>query len=136
MTKPDKANAEAELAKKAEVMTEADLESATKKKKSLERKLGGVPAKLAQLKNQVSLLFEMIGDYRSGVYRQVPWRTIAMAVAAFTYFLSPIDAIPDFILGVGFIDDALVVSLAAKSLRKDLSKYCTHKGYDADKYFR
>ena len=47
--------------------------------------------------NQIKLLFELISDYRHSRYREVPWGTIALAVGAVLYFLSPIDLIPDVI---------------------------------------
>jgi len=38
------------------------------------------------------------------------------------YFVSPIDIIPDFLLG-GLVDDALVLGLIIKQVTSDLDKY-------------
>ena len=37
--------------------------------------------------------------------------------------MSPIDAIPDFIPFVGIIDDAAVVALVLRALRKDVAPF-------------
>jgi len=37
--------------------------------------------------------------------------------------LSPIDVIPDVIVGAGFLDDAVVVSFALKLIEKELTRY-------------
>jgi uncharacterized membrane protein YkvA (DUF1232 family) len=42
---------------------------------------------------------------------------------AVIYFVSPIDFIPDFIPVAGFIDDALVVSLALNQVKADLDAF-------------
>jgi uncharacterized membrane protein YkvA (DUF1232 family) len=41
---------------------------------------------------------------------RTPWRAKALTVATAAYAVSPIDIIPDFILVLGFVDDAIVVS--------------------------
>lgn len=45
-------------------------------------------------------------------------RVKAVLVAALAYFIVPTDAIPDFILGLGFTDDAAVFWLAWRTVRK------------------
>jgi uncharacterized membrane protein YkvA (DUF1232 family) len=39
------------------------------------------------------------------------------------YIISPIDLIPDYILGFGQIDDVFILGLALNFLEKDLTKY-------------
>jgi len=41
--------------------------------------------------------------------RRVPWRAKFIAFCGIAYLFSPIDLIPDWIPGLGFLDDALVV---------------------------
>jgi uncharacterized membrane protein YkvA (DUF1232 family) len=52
-----------------------------------------------------------------------------------TLLLNPMDFIPDFMGFIGFTDDAIVLSVVFNSLRKDLIKYCSWKGYNAEEYF-
>jgi uncharacterized membrane protein YkvA (DUF1232 family) len=44
-------------------------------------------------------------------------------MAALAYIISPIDLIPDYILGLGQIDDAAILGLSLYFLEKDLLKY-------------
>lgn len=69
----------------------------------------------------------LITDYAKGNYRDVPWNVLAAVTGAVIYFVSPIDAIPDVIPVVGYIDDALVVKLALEISRPDLEAYAKWK---------
>lgn len=55
--------------------------------------------------------------------RETPWRVRALLIAALVYLLLPFDLIPDWILGLGIVDDLTVVSfltwLALRLLKKD-----------------
>ena len=84
--------------------------------------------------NAVKLFFAMVKDYIDGSYREIPWPTIASLVAALIYVVSPVDAIPDFIPVVGYVDDAAVVALVIAALRHDLRDYCLHRGWSPDDY--
>lgn len=78
---------------------------------------------LAVFLKDVELLFEMIRDNLAKRYTRVPWHTIAAAAATLLYILNPFDLIPDFIPGLGYVDDGMVVMLAMKMVGKDLEKY-------------
>ena len=69
------------------------------------------------------LLFSLIKDYWKGVYRDVSIWSILVFSSAIIYILSPIDIIPDFMLGIGQIDDAAILLLCLYFLEKDLYKY-------------
>ena len=55
--------------------------------------------------------------------QQVPLKTIAAIVGTLVYVLSPIDIIPDFIPGFGYLDDAGVVELCRRLIKSDIDKY-------------
>ena len=65
------------------------------------------------------LLYDMVTDKRFKLSRQA-YLTIAGALA---YVVLPIDIIPDFIPGVGFIDDVFVVGFVMKSLDDEIERY-------------
>ena len=78
---------------------------------------------LSRLFEDVKLLFLLIRDYWNGVYRDVSIWSILVFSIGIIYILSPIDIISDFSLGIGQIDDAVVLLLCLNFLEKDLYKY-------------
>jgi len=101
-----------------------DVDYASKKGQSKVNKLDkNPPGPLVGLWNDIKLMVGLITDYAKRNYRDVPWNVIAAVTGAVVYFVSPVDAIPDYIPVVGFIDDALVVKLALEVARPDLEKY-------------
>ena len=82
---------------------------------------------LAKYCNDLCEIFELLRDRVAGVYKETPWKTIAALTGALIYVLSPIDLILDFIPGIGFLDDAVVIGLAIKLAQPDLEKYRTWK---------
>ena len=82
-----------------------------------------IPRSLEAIWSDVKLLVRMVRDYVSGVYRDVPFGTIAAVAAAILYFVSPFDMIPDFIPGFGYMDDAAVIALCLRMVHADVEKY-------------
>lgn len=72
-------------------------------------------------------LFQMLKDYKNGAYRVMPWYTVASVVMVFLYILNPLDIIPDFIPGLGFLDDASVLGLALNLIKNDFEAYLLWK---------
>ncbi len=70
------------------------------------------------------LLFDMITDKEYTVDK----KTYLMIAGALSYVVFPIDVIPDFILGVGFLDDAFVLGFVMKQLTGEINKYKKFKG--------
>ena len=78
---------------------------------------------LRRFVTDAALLAGLVRDYRRERYRDVPFRTVAAAVFALLYVLSPVDLIPDFLPVVGYLDDAAVVGLCLSMLEHDLARY-------------
>ena len=68
------------------------------------------------LPNLTKLLVRLIGDER------VPLRRKVFVGAVLGYVVSPIDLIPDFIVGIGHLDDIVLVSLAIDHLMSGTSE--------------
>lgn len=88
----------------------------------LEKKLAGIPfagKKLASVPVMISLL----NSYKNREYREVPMGTLVAIGAALIYFLSPVDFLPDFIPGLGFLDDAAVIAFCWKKVEEDIQEY-------------
>jgi uncharacterized membrane protein YkvA (DUF1232 family) len=69
------------------------------------------------------LLVRLLQAWRDGRYRGLSVRTLASLAAALVYVLSPVDLIPDFIPGIGLIDDAAVLALLLHSIAQDLAAF-------------
>jgi uncharacterized membrane protein YkvA (DUF1232 family) len=78
---------------------------------------------LASMWDDFSALTRMIRAYAEGTYRKVPWTTVLTATAAIVYFVVPTDFIPDFIAGLGLLDDAAVLAWTLKSLKVGLNAF-------------
>jgi len=78
---------------------------------------------LTRLFQDLKSMFPLIKDYWKGTYRDVSAKSIVIFIIALAYIISPIDLIPDYILGFGQIDDAVILGLALNFLEKDLAKY-------------
>ena len=100
-------------------VSESDVEDVLRREEEL-RKKGHV---LGDMQEQAKLLFQMIKDWKSGEYKEV----ISAIVFAIVYFLFPADAIPDFIPGIGWIDDVFVFSLVLKSFSSQIEAYRARK---------
>ena len=74
------------------------------------------------LLHDLKMLKAMLKDYLSGKYK-FSSRTIIYVVAGLLYFVSPVDLIPDFILGLGFVDDAAILAMVIKRIKTELDKY-------------
>lgn len=73
------------------------------------------------------LLWSMLKDYRQGIYNNVPWYSIASIAFSFLYILNPFDLMPDFIPGLGYIDDFAVMTFALRFIESDIHSYLDWK---------
>ncbi len=78
---------------------------------------------MQKMMEYLKLLSRMISNYLKGAYNDTPWQTVVMLVAGLLYFITPIDAIPDFIPIGGLIDDATVLVWIGKCFREDIANY-------------
>lgn len=78
---------------------------------------------LAGVWQQLQLFFSLCKDYYSGNYSGVDQKTMVYIIAGLLYLLSPIDFIPDFIIGLGFLDDAFIIGYVYKKLASEMEKY-------------
>jgi uncharacterized membrane protein YkvA (DUF1232 family) len=79
--------------------------------------------RLGKLKDDLKLLQALCLAYWRGEYRAISPKALVSVVAGLMYFLSPIDAIPDFIPVFGMLDDIAVLAWVMKSLSAELSAF-------------
>ncbi len=110
-----------------ELVTEAE------KKSSQPDKQG-----LSNLGSQVKALVRMVKSYKRGDYRDVSKKSLVLVVAGLLYFVSPIDAVPDFLIGAGLLDDATVLAFIFSTLSTEISAFQTweEEKEEEDKYVK
>ncbi|MCE4048513.1 MULTISPECIES: YkvA family protein [Bacillaceae] len=75
---------------------------------------------LSSLWDKLQLLLSLVKAYQNGTYRQINKKSMVLIVAGLLYFLSPLDIIPDFIFGIGIVDDALVLKYVLSAVNQEL----------------
>jgi uncharacterized membrane protein YkvA (DUF1232 family) len=77
----------------------------------------GLWSKVRRLIGRVPFLDSLLAAYYCAVDPRTPAYVKAVLMGALAYFVVPSDLIPDFIAGLGFIDDGAVLSAALAAVR-------------------
>ncbi len=101
---------------------EEDVEVVLENEEAINKKFSG-PNSLSKYAELGKVMLAMLRDFKNGTYKGVPWFTIATIVLGLLYILNPMDIIPDFIPGVGYIDDLAVLSIGMGWIESDLHRY-------------
>lgn len=78
---------------------------------------------LKGLREDLGLLQALCVAWWRGEYRAVNKQALIAVVAALLYFLAPLDAIPDWIPGLGFIDDLAVLGWVMRKWSAELEAF-------------
>lgn len=104
---------------------DGDLDMVMKNKDAIDKKLrGSGMKKYAELGK---LMMGMLQDYRKGEYTTPPWFTIAAIGLTLLYVFNPMDMLPDFLPGVGYVDDFALFTVAVRFIESDLHAYLDWK---------
>ena len=76
-----------------------------------------------EFKEKAFLLLDLLQCYRRGEYRDVSPRSLITIVAGVLYFLLPLDSLPDFLFGIGFIDDAAIIGYVVSAVSGELEAF-------------
>lgn len=68
--------------------------------------------KVGAVAGRVPFTTEAVAAYFAMRDRHTPWRHKVILAGAIAYFVLPADAIPDFILPIGYADDAAAIAAA------------------------
>lgn len=74
------------------------------------------------LKNLI-LFYYYVKDIVNGKYTHYTKSKLVLIVAMLLYVVSPLDLIPDFITGLGFLDDAALIAFILKATSMELERY-------------
>lgn len=72
---------------------------------------------------EFKLFCRLILAWTSRKYTNVPLQTIIYITLSLVYFITPTDFVPDFILGLGFIDDIAVLKWVMDKIQVDLNNF-------------
>jgi uncharacterized membrane protein YkvA (DUF1232 family) len=78
---------------------------------------------MTDVKAKFSILGRLVKAYALGHYREIPWKTLLIVVAAIIYFVNPIDLIPDLIPVAGLTDDFGILVWVYNSLSGEIEKF-------------
>lgn len=80
---------------------------------------------LKGLREDLGLLQALCVAWWRGEYRAISKPALVAAVAGLLYFLSPMDAIPDWLPGLGFVDDLAVLGWVMRKWSGELQAFQT-----------
>ncbi len=87
---------------------------------------------LAEFTDSLKTCLRLLRAYADGRYREIPARSLVALVAWLIYFVMPVDSIPDFILGLGLADDAVLLGWVLSSMRTDLDRFAAWESRAGD----
>ena len=85
--------------------------------------MSGLKKEMNAFLEKVLTFVRMIKAYISGVYKDIPIRSILLMIAGLIYFITPLDFLPDFIPGIGLIDDVGVILAIFNSIVDDVNRF-------------
>lgn len=88
----------------------------------LEKKLKTVPLAGEKL-SYLPVMASLVRSFIKKEYTDIPIGSIIAIISALTYFLSPVDVMPDAIPVIGYLDDAFVVATCWRLVESDVSEY-------------
>ncbi len=77
-------------------------------------------SKMTAVAARIPFAEDVVSCYYCALDPQTPMRAKGILLAALAYFILPFDAVPDFIIGLGFGDDAAVLATAIAVIRSNL----------------
>lgn len=113
---------EAYVKKHADEVTEKDIQVVVDHSEEIEKSfLGRGP--FGEFVEEIILGLALVKDFATRRYRKVPFWVIGALVIMYLYVMNPIDIIPDFIIGLGQVDDLLVIALCLSMVRQEIAHY-------------
>jgi uncharacterized membrane protein YkvA (DUF1232 family) len=79
--------------------------------------------KASDVKERFLLLGRLIKAYALGDYRNIPWKSLLIVVAAVIYFINPIDLLPDLVPFIGLTDDFAILVWVYNTVNIEIDKF-------------
>ena len=88
----------------------------------------GASGRFGALRADLADLIDLLRAWAAGEYTGVSARFVVTILAAVLYFVAPLDAVFDYLPGVGLLDDATVIAYALRSTRETLDAFRRWRG--------
>jgi len=85
--------------------------------------------RMRPLQDDLKLMRALCVAWWRGEYREVDRQTLLAVMAALVYFITPVDAVPDWVLMLGLLDDLAVLGWVLRRWRSELDTF--RDWYDA-----
>ncbi len=81
-----------------------------------------VNSKLTVAQN-FTYMFKMMSDKARGRYKDLATPKFLLAILSILYVVSPLDFVPDYILGLGWLDDITIATIGWKTISDAVYNY-------------
>ncbi len=78
---------------------------------------------LIKIVSKIKIMISMVKDWKNNVYRKTPKKVMISIVFCLLYFINPVDLIPDWLIVIGFFDDALIITWVLKEINDEIKMY-------------
>src|SRR5690606_10647488 len=78
---------------------------------------------LAKVKNKLGAFIRLVKAVSKNQYRDISWYHLTLIVSSLIYFMIPTDVIPDFIAGLGYLDDATLLGWTYTAVRDEIDRF-------------
>lgn len=75
------------------------------------------------IRDDAFLSLALIRDWATGRYAGISGKNLFLIGGALLYLLNPMDLIPDFIIGIGFLDDVAIFLTMIRRISEELEAY-------------
>ena len=83
----------------------------------------GFWSKIRRLAGRVPFVTDLVAAWYCAMDRATPHHVRAVLMGALAYFVVPVDVIPDFVAGLGFVDDATVLAAAVSAVAEHIKPH-------------
>ena len=77
----------------------------------------------AAVQEKLFLMGRLTKAYATGRYRDIPWKSLLVVLAAFLYFINPLDLVPDALPVLGLSDDFSILLWVYNSVKGEVDKF-------------
>jgi len=108
---------------KADQIAPADVQTLVAHADDVRRRIAIDAEGRPTFRQQVEMALDLLAHHVDGEIPHVPFRTVALLTAGLLYYLEPVDVIPDFVPGMGTVDDRLFMAFAFYEGADGIARY-------------